>query len=167
MKTIITFSFILIAQISGFSQAIGLTQTIFVHENLSPNPESKTGYNLIFQDEFNSGSVDQTVWNVSDFNNDGTVNCLNPLDYPFTMNPSNVWEEDGYCKIKLTEDYYAGCSASSGEIKSFSNSLDDGFNAWNFDFGFYVEIRVKYLPIKSGLGSAGWLFAAGQPEYNE
>ncbi len=142
-------------------------QKVKVYENKNPNALDKPGYNLIFQDEFDSTTLDKTVWNISGFNNDGTVHCTDPNDEPFTMNPQNVWVEDGVCKIAITDDDYLDCDVSAGEIKSYSVAPGDSLKSWTLDYGFYIEIRLKNLPIEKGLGSAGWLFAAGTAEYNE
>ena len=75
--------------------------------------------------------------------------------------------ENGLCKIAITGEDYLGCGASAGEIKSYSVNPLDSIHSWTLDYGFYLEIRVKNLPIQEGTGSAGWLFAGGQPEYNE
>jgi len=142
-------------------------QKIKVHENHLPSPLVKSGWNLIFQDEFDSLQLNKTVWNIAGFNNDGTLHCSDPNDYPFTMNPKNVWVEDGLCKIAITNEEYLDCPVSAGEIKSYTVDPADSIHSWTLDYGFYVEIRINNLPIEEGLGSAGWLFAGGQPEYNE
>lgn len=142
-------------------------QKIKVHENHQSSPLNKPGWNLIYHDEFDSSSLNKSVWNIADFNNDGTLHCTDPNDFPFTMNPKNVWVEDGLCKIAITTEDYLECGASAGEIKSYSVNPADTIHSWTLDHGFYIEIRIKNLPIQTGLGSAGWLFAGGQLEYNE
>jgi len=63
-------------------------QKIKVHENHLPSPLVKSGWNLIFQDEFDSLQLNKTVWNIAGFNNDGTLHCSDPNDYPFTCGTS-------------------------------------------------------------------------------
>ncbi len=142
-------------------------QKIKVHENHQSSPLNKQGWNLLFHDEFDSSSLNKSVWNIADFNNDGTLHCTDPNDFPFTMNPKNVWVEDGLCKIAITAEDYLECGASAGEIKSYSVNPLDTIHSWTLDYGFYIEIRIKNLPIQKGVGSAGWLFSAGNLEYNE
>lgn len=138
------------------------TSTIFVHNLTASNPVLKPGYNLIWSDEFPGTSLAPTFWNKSTTNDDGTVYCERDL----TMNPANVTVSGGLAKLTINGNDFDGCTGSCGEIKTFSIN-DPSFIDYYFNDPCYIEIRVKNLPFKQGLGSAAWLYNCDAPEYTE
>lgn len=133
-----------------------------VHNLTTPNSETKTGYNLIWSDEFPGTSLSPSYWNKSSTDDDGTLQCQRDL----TMNPTNVAVEDGLAKLTINNTDFASCTGSCSEIKSFS-IVDNTFIDYYFNDPCYIEIRVKYLPFKPGLGSAAWVYNCDAPEYSE
>lgn len=132
------------------------------------NSPDKSGWNLLFSDEFSGQSIDLNKWSLSTPTDDGTGHCLdsigNPLPYgrSLTANPNMISQANGVCKIDLTNDDHDICYHSFGEIKSFSTQPN--FNAYYFSTG-YIEIRAK-IPFATGVGSAAWLSNC-YPAYSE
>lgn len=135
------------------------TNDAYITPNPPISPLTKPGWNLIFNDEFNSGSLDVIKWNKSTNTDDGYHNCLNNI----VLNPANVSvTPDGYLKLTLNSTDYAGCTHSGAEIKTYSTQ-DPNFKSFSFYPDSYIEIRVKNLPFSGGAGSAFWLFRALDP----
>jgi|JI6StandDraft_1071083.scaffolds.fasta_scaffold39555_1 hypothetical protein len=136
--------------------------TIQVHNLTTPNPVAKAGYNLIWSDEFPGTSLSTTFWNKSTTGDDGTISCERGL----TMNPANVTVAGGLANLAINNNDFDGCTGSCSEIKTFSIN-DNTFVDYYFNDPCYLEIRVKNLPFKSGLGSAAWVYNCDAPEYSE
>ena len=124
------------------------------------NPLQKPGWNLIFNDEFQSDSLDRDKWNRSNPWDDGNGSCMRG----FAVNPHNPTVEPGIARISNTTDsFLPGCPYSGGEIKTMSVS-DTAFNSFYFYAPGYLETRVKLFN-KTGQGAAFWLWGVGTPEY--
>ncbi|HRG28636.1 MAG TPA: family 16 glycosylhydrolase [Chitinophagales bacterium] len=160
-KTILIFTLICL-KLLFTKQTVAQTTTIQVHNLTSPNPVGKAGYNLIWSDEFPGTSLSPTFWNKSTTNDDGTVSCERDL----TMNPANVTVAGGLAKLTINSNDFDGCTGSCSEIKTFSIN-DASFIDYYFNDPCYIEIRVKNLPFKTGLGSAAWVYNCDAPEYSE
>ncbi|MBK8486519.1 MAG: hypothetical protein IPL48_01905 [Bacteroidetes bacterium] len=161
-RQVVLYISLLIVNHLGFSQS----NTIYIDKSAGPNELLRTNYINIFNEDFNGPEIDTSIWNVSDYNDDGTVHCTDPNDFPFTINPSNVKVENGYCEIQITDEAYAGCECSAGEIKSYSIKPESTLIPWSIGEDYYIEIGVEGLVIDKGIGSAAWLFTP-TPEYNE
>jgi len=124
-----------------------------------PNPLEKPGWNLIFNDEFGSSSLNPDKWNRSTPWDDGDGNCV----HGFVENPANATVDSGMASITNTlESYLPGCPYSGGEIKTFSVS-DTAFKSFYFYAPGYIEARVKLIN-RTGQGAAFWLWGVGTPE---
>ena len=124
-----------------------------------PNPPEKPGWNLIFQDEFTSDSLNPDKWNRSTPWDDGSGSCVRG----FAVNPVNPSVEPESARISNTIDsFLPGCPYSGGEIKTMSVA-DRNFNSFYFYAPGYVEARVRLFN-KKGQGAAFWLWGVGTPE---
>lgn len=138
------------------------TTTIYVPSVGPSNSATKTGYNLIFEEKFDGQtSLDLTKWNRSTPTDDGDNTCPRNI----AMNPNNISVSTGVCKLEINNTNSSnGCEYSSSEIKSFSVT-DPAFKNYYFKENSFIEARVK-IPIKYGIGSAGWLYNC-YPFYSE
>lgn len=137
----------------GENKSVGISKLPFA------NPLEKPGWNLIFNDEFNSASLDPGKWNRSTPWDDGNGTC----NRGFAANPENTSVEDGHARItNTTGSQLPGCPYSYGEIKTMSVS-DTMFDSYYFYAPGYLETRVK-LFTKTGQGAACWLWGIGTPE---
>jgi len=124
-----------------------------------PNPPEKPGWNLIFSDEFQAGSLNPGYWNRSNPWDDGDGSCRRG----FSANPDNILVENGNAVIiNSIDEQLPGCPYSFGEIKSMS-IRDSAFKSYYFYAPGYLETRVK-LFTKTGQGAACWLWGIGTPE---
>ncbi|MCC7506700.1 MAG: family 16 glycosylhydrolase [Saprospiraceae bacterium] len=138
------------------------------------NPVAKPGFNLVFEDEFES--FDESVWDRSSPGDDncayGDDSFCNP-DHPQAYNcrvpgnESNVLGSDGndaLVRVREGEDMNL-CSHSGGEFKSFDSRPGNPFRDWVIDPNSFLEIRVRYPECyNQGVGCAGWL--SGNYVYN-
>jgi len=101
------------------------------------------GYKLVWNDEFNSTSIDTSKWNW-EVNGDGGGN--NELEY-YTALPENSFIQDSCLVIKALQKSYNGKEYTSARL----NSNDKG----DWKYGRF-EIRAK-LPYGQGLWPAIWM----------
>ena len=159
--------------------------TIFVPPQ-GPSPLSKTGWNLVFNDEFDNlnlknwdlnHSAAQLSWAPGNYGDDQP--CCHEGRISFEE-PRQVISTNGICKIKLQEaDAHSLCRsfqscislnlqdpckfARSGEIKTFSYESDDpSFREWQIPEGSYIEMRAKVGDKNCNAWSAFWLYGGDQ-----
>jgi len=124
-----------------------------------PNPAEKSGWNLIFSDEFLTDTLKTKNWNRSTPGDDKYGECFRN----FAINPANITVENGYAKIMNTlGSPMPGCPYSFGEIKTMSLK-DTAFDSYYFNAPGYLETRVLLFN-KTGQGAACWLWGLGTPE---
>jgi Glycosyl hydrolases family 16 len=158
--------------------------TMLTNYNGAPNPEVKTGWNLIFKESFDGSTINTNKWSITGRNDD----YPHLLDGNAWATPSNTSVSGGVCHLKLTnQPAWSQGNAykpySAAEIKTFTENKDiiapflaNGtywFDDFHYGFGVdtYIEMRVK-VPGGRGAGSAGWLWrtswdAGGDPKYRE
>ena len=137
----------------------GENKTVGISKLTSPNPPEKPGWNLIFSDEFNSGTLNNQFWNRSNPWDDGIGTCFRN----FSVNPENVTVENQFAKISNTLiSMLPDCPFSGGEIKTLSVK-DTGFKSYYFYAPGFVEVRVRLFN-KTGQGASCWLWGVGTPE---
>jgi len=99
-----------------------------------PDLLSKTGYNLVFNDEFNGNKLDANKWNIEDGPRNSAINC-----------PQSIIESGGSLKIHTfinNNKYYTG--------------IINTRNKFIFNKG-YLEVRAAFNDIP-GSWSDVWLF---------
>lgn len=146
-----------------FSQAV-IAQTVKIDPTYHQANLNKTGYKLLFHDEFDA--LDTTIWNRSapgndapDYSNEDFIGKSNNTP----PNPSNVLEPNNgilQLRIRKGEDYEKA-GYSGGEIKSFDNhswsNNPNGYKNWAILPGTYLETRIK-VPQCPGINAAFWLY---------
>ena len=123
--------------------------TVTVGEDIGPidgdngyiTPLSYEGMNLIWQDEFNGSSLNETEWNF-EVNGDGGGN--NELQY---YRRENTSLSDGFLTIEAKKETYLG--------KSYTSSRLTTQHKFSFQYG-RVDIRA-ILPKGQGLWPALWM----------
>jgi len=108
---------------------------------------STGGYTLVWSDEFNSGSLDATAWNV-EVNGDGGGN--NELQYYLANNISVGDDGNGNGCLILTarKESYGGKSFTSGRLNTKGKKY--------FTYG-KIEARIKMPQTANGLWPAFWM----------
>jgi beta-glucanase (GH16 family) len=101
------------------------------------------GWQLVWHDEFNGPSIDQTKWNF-EVNGDGGGNS--ELQY-YTARASNAYIDNGQLVIEALQENYLGKSFTSARMNS--NQKGD----WTYG---RFEARAK-LPYGQGLWPAIWM----------
>ncbi|MEL7122169.1 MAG: glycoside hydrolase family 16 protein, partial [Bacteroidota bacterium] len=131
--------------------------TVEVPDGGFESPESRTGYSLIWSDEFSNSGVDTEKW--SYHLGDGCPNLCNwgnnELQY-YTQNEENIFTQDGYLVIRAINERLNGYNYTSARIHS-----DDKFE---FKYG-RVDIRAA-MPEATGTWVALWLINKSYSIYN-
>lgn len=130
------------------------------------NPNTKTGYTLVFEDEFDESSLDTETWTTHFPWGSGYNECLSYHDgtnnMDFTSNTLQISVEDdpGYYNYWTTwpvqnysryYDYTSGMISTGGDTRDYAYSGPDT----SFDYGYY-EIRCKVARGKR-VWNAFWL----------
>ncbi len=106
----------------------------------TPAPGPPDGYTLAFSDEFESESIDESIW-VFEI---GAWPYNKELEY-YTRD--NAFIEDGYLIIEARKEKIKSRNYTSARLKTEGN----------FDFTYgYLEVRAT-LPVATGTWSAIWL----------
>lgn len=137
----ITFIFIVSASIIGCKNKDSVTNADSTNSNgqIIPPP----GYKLVWNDEFNSPSLDTSKWNY-EINGNGGGN--NELEY-YTDSSSNCYIQDSCLVIQALKQNYLGKEYTSARINS------SGKGDWTYG---RFEVRAK-LPYGQGLWPAIWM----------
>jgi beta-glucanase (GH16 family) len=117
---------------------------IYVPSDGYETPETYTGYEKVWQDEFSGTSLDLTSWG---FDVGATGWGNNELQYYTNNRPDNLYLDKGKLVIQAKKESYQGSAYTSARI------LTKGKR--EFTFG-RVDIRAK-LPYGNGLWPALWM----------
>lgn len=102
------------------------------------------GYKLVWSDEFNGTSLDQSKWSNETGNNNGYGNS--ELEY-YTARPQNCSVANGVLTITALKQSYNGFNYTSARINTQ--------NKFSFKYG-KIEARIK-LPYGKGVWPAFWM----------
>lgn len=121
-------------------------------------PTSYPGYSLVWSDEFNGASLDQTAWSFETGNNGWGNNELEN----YTDRSNNVTLQDGKLVIHALKENYGGSNYTSARIKTQGKK--------EFTYG-RIDIRA-ILPKGQGIWPALWMLgsninSAGWPACGE
>ncbi len=127
----------------------------------NPRPLTKTGWNLIFNDEFNGNSLNRDYWNTP--TGPGSP-CNGNSEYLY-HNPQNVSVGNGMCELKFKPSInQESCTDEGAAISQFH--WVDGETTKNVDFtpGTYIEIRMFLDGVGEGIGGAALLYGLGDAQ---
>jgi len=116
----------------------------------------KSGWQLIFEDNFDTPFLDANKWNKSDKYDDYVLETFRSI----LPNPANVQQQNGNLVLRIDTTNYLEAKNSGSEIKTYSN-LDKSFSGYSFGENSLLEIKVK-TSFDKGLGYAVWLFSDDQ-----
>jgi beta-glucanase (GH16 family) len=124
----------------------------------APPPPPPSTWRLVWQDEFDGNSLDESKWSY-DVQRPGWVN--HELENYTYRRPENVRVENGHLVIEGRRDYYQGYEYSSGRIKT------NGHASWTYG---RIEARIQ-VPGGWGTWPAFWMmpddFSRGWPACGE
>ena len=105
-------------------------------------------FTLVWSDEFNGTSIDETKWNFENGTGYPVLTDWGNGEVQYYSNrPENIQVSNGSLKINAVQENFGGKSYSSGRIRSKGN----------FDFKYgRIEARIK-IPKGNGLWPAFWL----------
>ncbi len=116
---------------------------LFIPSGGYETPTTYTGYQSVWQDEFNGTSLDLTSWGF-DIGGSGWGN--NELQY-YTNRPENVYLTGGKLVIEAKKESYQGREYTSTRLLTKGKK--------EFTFG-RIDIRAK-LPVAKGIWPALWM----------
>lgn len=119
------------------------TATPLPTETPEPPPTETPEWQLVWQDEFDSGAIDDSKWS---FEVNGKGGGNNELQY-YTDFPENAFIEDGVLVIQALEETYLGHNYTSARMRTL------GKGDWTYG---RFEVRAK-LPEGQGLWPAVWM----------
>ena len=124
------------------------TETIFLDS--VPNPLEKSGWELVFNDEFDGDTLNTSKWWAqSGIHNDEAQF--------YTPRHDNVFLKNGMLYLRaIRENFKDSLPYTSGEI----------FSSIEFGKGHYCEIRCK-IPSGKGLWPAFWFWRGSNENYQE
>ncbi|MBK8722089.1 MAG: family 16 glycosylhydrolase [Saprospiraceae bacterium] len=111
-------------------------------------PNSYSGYNLVWSDEFNGNALDLNTWNQELGNGSGGWGN-NELEY-YTNKPTNTFVSNGNLIIEARKEYVNGFGYTSGRMTTQ--------NKKTFKYG-RIDIRAK-LPVGQGIWPALWMLGS-------
>ncbi len=125
----------------------------------SPKVKSRSGWTLVWNDEFDGDEIDTTKWDFdigNGFFDYGSHTWIagwgnEELQY-YTQEPSNAFVKDGLLTIRAAKEVLHGCGYTSARLKSRQR---DGTPLFTTCYG-RVEIRAK-VPWGKGLWPALWM----------
>jgi len=120
---------------------------------------ARTGWKLVWRDEFDGHDVDRTKWDFDigngffDYRNHVWINGWGneELQY-YTADPANVSVKDSLLTIRAVKEELHGCGYTSARLKTRKR---DGAALFNTTYGRF-EIRAK-VPWGKGLWPALWM----------
>lgn len=112
-------------------------------DNGFKSPPERTGWQLIWNDEFAGLEVDTTKW-THEVNGNGGGN--NELQY-YTNSKANTYIKDDYLVIKAIKENYKGKFYTSGRIRTMKKA--------DWTYGRF-DIRAK-TPVQQGVWPAIWM----------
>lgn len=144
------------------------TDTVVETDNYVDDPDrSDEGYVMVWNDEFDGGSLDVTKWDYqygtgSQYGLDGWGNS--ELQY-YTDREENVRVEDG--KLIITaikeETPYEDMPYTSGRIRTLDNDTEESLFSTTYG---RVEARIK-MPAGEGIWPAFWMLPVDPSLYNQ
>lgn len=133
------------------------------------NPVSKSGYSLIFQEEFDSASLDSAKWMDYYLPHWASASTLQNGKAQFTISngvmrqylnqgTGNWSPYDGTVKISSIQTFNKpGLHRFNGSaVNHTHSSVDNNFNGFTFKYG-YMEMRAKFSNAGGGGHQAWWL----------
>ena len=118
--------------------------SLFIPSDGYETPTTYTGYEKVWQDEFNGTSLDLTSWGF-DIGNSGWGN--NELQYYTNNRPENVYLTGGKLVIEAKKENYQGSAYTSTRLLTKGKK--------EFTLG-RIDIRAK-LPVGKGIWPALWM----------
>lgn len=122
-----------------------LTLVIAMLVSLIPCMNVSAAYNLVWQDEFDTGSLNTSNWTCEIGTGSGGWGN-NELEY-YTDRSQNVRIENGNLVIQALKESYGGMSYTSARLKT------QGKRSWTYG---KVEARIK-IPTGQGVWPAFWM----------
>lgn len=110
-------------------------------------PQKYDGYTLVWNDEFNGSSLDQSSWNIET----GGGGWGNQEKQYYTDRTENLSVSNGNLIITVRKEEYSGSSYTSGRVTTK--------NKHDFTYG-RIEARIK-LPKGGGTWPAFWMLGYG------
>lgn len=153
------------ARTSGGSSSGGSSENVEpqadqapVDNSVSSSGGAPSGYQLVFNDEFNGSSLDSSKWNSAHrWGPNLTINNEQQYYVDAITNPdrgsSPFSFNDG--KLSISADKVSSNLKSSSNNKSYQSGVLTTYNKFKMKYG-YVEMRAK-LPKGQGLWPALWL----------
>jgi beta-glucanase (GH16 family) len=117
---------------------------VFIPSDGYMTPESYTGYDKVWQDEFSGTALDLNSWGF-DVGGSGWGN--NELQYYTNNRPENLYLDNGKLIIQAKKEAFSGKEYTSSRILTKGKK--------DFTFG-RIDIRAK-LPVSKGLWPALWM----------
>lgn len=117
---------------------------VFIPSDGYATPETYTGYDKVWQDEFSGTALDLTSWGF-DIGGSGWGN--NELQYYTNNRPENIYLDNGKLIIQAKKEAFMGSAFTSSRILTKGKK--------EFTFG-RIDIRAK-LPVAKGIWPALWM----------
>lgn len=144
------------ATISGTGKATGTIQNLGTYLPIDgtgyTTPNTYPGYSLVWSDEFNSSTIDNSNWN---FETGGSGWGNHELEY-YTGTTKNAFISNGYLVIEARQEVIGSNNYTSARMTTQ--------NKRTFQYG-RVDIRAK-LPVSKGMWPALWMLGTNISSVN-
>ena len=120
-------------------------------------PVNRSGYNLVWSDEFNNGALNTEVWNIETNGNGGGNNELQYYCDRGVRVGTDAASGEGCLILTATKENYGGRTCTSGRVNTMGKVY--------FKHG-KVEARIKMPSTANGLWPAYWMLGNDYPDVN-
>lgn len=149
MKKIIFLLFILLVLLRGSVEAQRTKRNVKLPEKIPTSFSEKTGWKMLWHDEFDNDSIDYHVWWPQTNENVGTLTA-------FTQRLDNVSIKDGYLHLVNRKEGYHGYPYTGGMV----------FSAQKIEVNSRIEASFK-IPKGKSLWPCLWLLGGKDSIYQE